>query len=312
MSDHQRLFAERLDGLRVEEGSTFGLGGHLVTAFPLRGDRQGSLDYALLEEALAADTLDVRELEQPAVGAVQAINRGDRPVLITDGDTLTGGQQNRVVNSSVLVPPGRLVLPVSCVERGRWHPDAIAFAASEIAYPALRMAKSAHVGASLRDSGHHVADQGQIWEEIAGRQAAGAVASPTESMPDLYEHRRDRLVAYARALPCPRDAVGVIFGYGGRVVSMEMFDAPDTLLRFWHRLVRAAALDALAQKPDVAVSLSRAVRMLNRAKKADCAPFPSPGLGEDVRVAGAGVEGAALMLRSIAVHAALYRVPTHG
>ena len=34
-------------------------------------------------------------------------------------------------------------------------------------------------------------------------------------------------------------AVGVIFGYGGRIVSLELFDAPDSLLRLWHRLVRA-------------------------------------------------------------------------
>jgi len=169
MEQQQQRLVERLDGLQVEEGHSFGLGGRLLTVFPLRGARQGRLDYVTLEAALAAESITIGELDEPQVNALAVTNRGDLPVLITDGDTLVGGQQNRVVNSTLLVPPGRLTLPVSCVERGRWHPDTRGFALSESAYPALRRAKGAQVAMSLRTGARHYADQGAIWKEVAER-----------------------------------------------------------------------------------------------------------------------------------------------
>ena len=42
-------------------------------------------------------------------------------ILLVDGDELVGARQNRVVNISILVGGGqRVVIPVSCVEHGRW------------------------------------------------------------------------------------------------------------------------------------------------------------------------------------------------
>ena len=49
--------------------------------------------------------LDVRELEDAAVGSLLAVNPTDTPVLIVEGEHFLGGKQNRAVNISVLVPP---------------------------------------------------------------------------------------------------------------------------------------------------------------------------------------------------------------
>lgn len=257
MDKQQHILSDRLGGVRVEEGHNFGLGGRLLTVFPLRGARQSRLDYTPLEDALAAGLVAIAELDEPQVNALSVTNHGDHPVLITDGDTLVGGQQNRVANSTILIASGRLTVPVSCVERGRWHPDTQGFAMSESAYPALRRAKSAQVGMSLRFGARHLADQGAIWHDVAKRQAAAAVHSSTEALRDIYASRHERLAPYVVALPCPPDTVGLLLGYGGRIVSLELFDAPGTLRRYWPRLSRAAALDALAQEPDVAIPLAR-------------------------------------------------------
>lgn len=308
MDEQQHVLVERFNGLHAEDGRTFGVGGRLLTVFPLRGERQGRLDYVTLAAALATESVAIAELDEPQVNALAVTNRGTCPVLITDGDTLVDGQQNRVVNSTVLLPPGQTILPVSCVERGRWHPEAQGFALSESAYPALRRVKSAQVGRSLHSGARHRADQGAIWREVAERQSAAASHSSTEALRDLYADHRDRLAAYTDALRYPADAVGLIVGYGGRIASLESFDASDTLKRCWSRLIRAAALDALAQPPGVAIPLPHAVRMLHRPQKAACRPFATPGLGADLRLAGGGVDGAALLHEGVVVHAALHRV----
>lgn len=249
---------QRLDTLWVEPGLTFGHDRRLLTVFPLRGEAHGALRYAPLDAALAAGTLEIREADPPSVNLLHVVNRGDLPVLITDGEELVGGRQNRVTNSTTLSPRGRTALPVSCVERGRWRPDAAGFAAHEAAYPALRQAKVMQVRDSLRVAGIHRADQAEVWASIAARQADHAVASDTEALRDLYDGRRERLDDYARALPAPRDVVGLIVAYGGRIAALEVFDAPATLGRLWPKLVRAAALDALALPPAAAVARDRA------------------------------------------------------
>jgi hypothetical protein len=201
-----------------------------------------------------------------------------------------------------------MTLPVSCVERGRWRPDAKSFSVSESAYPTLRRAKSSQVVRSLRAGERHQADQGAIWNEVATRQAAASVHSATEALRDLYADRHARLTTYVRALPYPRNTVGAIVGYGGRIVSLELFDSPEILKRRWSRLIRAAALDALVSKPAAAISTTRAIRMLHRPQRADVLRFTTPGLGTDLRLAGGGVEGAALLHDEIVVHAAFHRV----
>ncbi|MDP9437654.1 MAG: hypothetical protein M3P49_02760, partial [Actinomycetota bacterium] len=76
----------------------------------------------LLEVALEGGSLRVEEIgESGSVPELRVVNGGCTAVLILEGDELIGAKQNRVVNSSVLVAASsELVLPVSCVERGRW------------------------------------------------------------------------------------------------------------------------------------------------------------------------------------------------
>ena len=50
------------------------------------------------------------------------VNRGPKPTLIIDGEELVGAKQNRVVNLTILVAAeSELIIPVSCVEAGRWR-----------------------------------------------------------------------------------------------------------------------------------------------------------------------------------------------
>ena len=71
-------------------------------------------------------------------------NLGQKPVLLLDGEELIGAKQNRVVNLTILAPPKQvIVIPVSCVEAGRWHVQTEAFrTAVHVMYSRARSAKS--------------------------------------------------------------------------------------------------------------------------------------------------------------------------
>src|SRR3954470_6086477 len=73
-----------------------------------------------LEEALARRTVKVHETGN--VNELQIENLGDGEVFVQSGDIVKGGQQDRVLTVSLLLPPksGRIPIASFCVEQGRW------------------------------------------------------------------------------------------------------------------------------------------------------------------------------------------------
>lgn len=104
-----------LEGLRLGEAAVHG-GLAVVPLFSaLRGPA-----YVTLSEALATGTFTVAERDGGRVPELVAVNKGQKAVLVLDGEELIGAKQNRVANTTVLISAGAsVVLPVSCVERGR-------------------------------------------------------------------------------------------------------------------------------------------------------------------------------------------------
>ena len=103
-----------------------------LTVFPLVHPTPRAPFYLTLDEALAQGTVQVTEVSKGGhVPELLLINRGDRPVLLIDGEELVGAKQNRVLNLTILATPhSELVIPVSCVEQGRWSAVSPAFCAS--------------------------------------------------------------------------------------------------------------------------------------------------------------------------------------
>lgn len=83
----------------------------------------------LLDEALEKGFALITEAgEEGHVPFLLLCNKGTMPILILDGEELVGGKQNRVVNTTILAPPGcELTIPVACMEQGRWRQNSTAF-----------------------------------------------------------------------------------------------------------------------------------------------------------------------------------------
>ena len=93
-----------------------------LTVFPLFAEPHGQVDYLLADEAMASGTVSVQEVsEGGSVPDLLVENTGDARVLFLEGEELVGAKQNRVLNTSVLLPArSKVKVPVSCVEHGRW------------------------------------------------------------------------------------------------------------------------------------------------------------------------------------------------
>ena len=85
-----------------------------LSMVPLLGAEERDVEYLTLDEALSGGWAQVTEVSDAGqVSELKVVVRGDKPVLLLDGEELTGAKQNRVVNLTILAPPGRTtVIPV--------------------------------------------------------------------------------------------------------------------------------------------------------------------------------------------------------
>jgi hypothetical protein len=164
------------------------------------------------------------------------------------------------------------------------------------------------VSESMRSSGSRQANQGEVWGDIADKAVFFQVDSATGSMEDTYISRGKQLDAYSqafRAEPAQRGAVAAI---DGKVIGIELFDSAATFAKYLDKLVRGYALDALetANGKHLAPAAAEVERFLERIRAAAAERFSALGEGEDLRLSGEGITGAALTASGRMVHLAGY------
>jgi hypothetical protein len=226
-------------------------------------------------------------------------------VLIIDGEELVGAKQNRTVNITILVPAAAdVVVPVTCVEAGRWSARSRGFSSSpRVHFAAGRAAKSRQVSEALRFDGRAVADQGQVWNAIAEKSARMRVASPTRAMSDIFEGHAVSVDAYARALAPMASRVGAVFLLDDEAAGLDLFAHASTCRALLPKIVRGYALDAIERdvrrpshpaSPDAEALRGKAVAAAERMLRSPRQQFPSIGAGETWRLAGDHLSGGVL------------------
>jgi hypothetical protein len=140
-------------------------------------DQRGA-DYLTLDEALERHSVHIVEVSEGGhVPELKIVNEGKMSVLLLDGEELLGAKQNRIINLTILAPAHRTcVVPVSCVESGRWRHVSRGFAAAPRAqFAEGRAEKMRHVTSSLRQTG--------AARRISGKSGAGLRRSPPDWAP---------------------------------------------------------------------------------------------------------------------------------
>ena len=178
------------------------------------------------------------------VSELRAHNRGDRPVLLIEGETLLGAKQDRVLNVSVLLAAGQATtVPVSCVEAGRCGSPQPSQLSTRHAPPRLRERKTRSVIECSRRYGSHESDQGAVWDEVAAYDGAVGALSPTSALRDVQATAAGRVESLTPAAGPARRQVGVIVATDDHPTVLELFDDPVTFEAYWHSLIDGYALD---------------------------------------------------------------------
>lgn len=232
-----------------------------------------------LQEALAQRKFKVHE--KGNVNELEIENVGDQEVFIQAGDIVKGGQQDRVLSVSLVVPPksGRMPIAAFCVEPGRWtkrgSEDANGFASAEALMPSkaskLVMAKpaapqpDAGAGRNAPVRPGHVEDanpQQKVWSDVAriqGKLSANtgapvaALQSPSSLELSLENRNLEKAeTPYVDALKAAgeadEDTVGYVMVVNGKLSSADIYPSNGLFRKMWPKLLRASVIEALAEK----------------------------------------------------------------
>jgi len=261
------------------------------------------------------------------VNRLVLVNNSKRPLLLLAGEIVTGGKQDRVIGKDRIIPAESdpVDLSVFCVEPGRWVATSEHFGASESMYGgavggprrAAPMAMMAQPSVRAKAMGDK--DQEEVWAEVrkqkaavvggtlADMPAASADVEQTSSYARLMENQDVKKQVDAVAKPIEehyeslirqlrdRNAVGVVVAVNGRIIWADIFASTDLLQKYWPKLVRSYASEAVVTRAkDVEVSVNRAQSFLEDMEGRHETIESEPGVYRHTEVNGDGFKAFAL------------------
>ena len=305
----EKIVEARMEGIKFGE---LQIHGHVVV-IPIISENGSGPDYLTMKEALESQFLTVTEVtEGGTVPELKVINKGEKPVLLLDGEELSGAKQNRVLNTTILLKEkSETIIPVSCTEHGRWSYRSAHFEESgHIMSAKLRRIKNASVHENLKAMHAFRSDQGAVWDEIAIQAHINKVSPVTGAMKDVLEAKQEDLDAFLEHLPIVADQNGLIVLVNGKVVGLDMVSRPAAFGMLHPKLIRSYVMDALTEKPVMAKETPRdmAAAFLKKIHQCKEQPFDSIGYGRDYRYEGKKIVGSALVHENTVIHMAFFQI----
>ena len=223
----------------------------------------------------------IRRDDGAEVNRLVLVNNSKRPLLLLAGEVVSGGKQDRVIGKDRIVPAESdpIDLSVFCVEHGRWVATSQHFGASQAMYGsalAARMPNAAPMAIMVQPSVRAKAmgdkNQQEVWDEVSKQtsamkvQVANDAPSVASDMATVSSYAKvnenQEVQKYIDSVARPieqsyqslihqlrdRNAVGVVVAVNGRIVWADVFASSDLLSKYWPKLVRSYASEAVVTR----------------------------------------------------------------
>jgi hypothetical protein len=260
------------------------------------------------------------------VNRLVLVNNSKRPLLLLAGEVVSGGKQDRVIGKDRIVPAESdpVDLSVFCVEPGRWVATSEHFGASGAMYggavndPKAPAPMAIMVQPSVRAKAMGDKNQQEVWNAVnkqkeqvvmltAPAPAAQSEVARSSSYARVMENSEVRKQVEAVAKPIEqnyqslihqlrdRNAVGVVVAVNGRVIWADIFASTDLLAKYWPKLVRSYASEAVVTRAkDEDVSVQKAQQFLADMEGRRETIENEPGVYRHTEVNGDGFKAFAL------------------
>lgn len=281
-----------------------------LTVFPIKFEQQIMPEYILLEEALSSKNAIVTEkVEGGSVPELLLVNKSKNNILLLDGEELVGAKQNRIINISFMcLGMTEIVIPVSCVEQGRWAYKSRSFESGDFSSSRVRKSTKMSVMHSHRTTGTYRSDQGAVWNEVENLMSDIDAHSDTSAMHEGFEQRKSDLSNFENKIKIPDGFNGYMAFYGNILLSCDFFNDPSVLKKKWDKLRNSFVIESFRHrraKPDK-TTFEEALGFLKLALYAVKDTFKTPGAGTGIHLESERVVGHALVFEDCVVHISMF------
>ncbi len=272
-----------------------------------------SFEYISGAKAIEQNYIEIKEIDSSgSVNNIYLINSSDKYIFFMDGDILIGANQNRTLNSSVLIAPNsKINLPVSCVEQGRWSSISDKFHPSQYITPQkLRANKSKSVEESLRETKSHMAKQSEVWYDVNNYFFSYKMNSLTMNLSELFDRKKDDFEEFLNKFELSQEANGMALFTDNNSLSIDLFNRTDIYQEYFPKLLRSAALEVFRLKDKEnpiteAEAIYKTVNLFDNLENFRFEIFPGIGIGQEKRFISNEITGLELNFNNHLIHLTL-------
>jgi hypothetical protein len=199
-------------------------------------------------------------------------NKSIAPLILIDGEEVVGGDQNRIVNSTIVIAPqSESKIPVSCSERGRWGYKSEFKNSENIANFNTRRAK-----AYARRTKTPV--QSAVWSSIDKLETENQFISPTSAMSESYENQKVNLNEIIQSFEIVNGQNGVLIIINGEIKGFELFLNPAIYKEFHEKVLKSYLIDAEVKTTTFTINIDEAKLLIETTMDSSFEPKENIGL----------------------------------
>jgi hypothetical protein len=217
-----------------------------LSVVQFRTEKQNTFNYISGMSAIKREMIQVKEInEAGSVNNIAVFNLSNEFVFFMDGDILTGAKQNRVLNTSVLIAPNsNIIMPVSCVERGRWNSSTNKFDVADYSAPHhFRAKKSQEVKENLNRQKVHFCKQARVWNDIDHYQKTFNLESETSNISDIFNEKKNDFDQFIQLFNSEQESNGMCIFINEALLNIEIFNRTDIYDEYFPKILKGAAFD---------------------------------------------------------------------
>lgn len=273
-------------------------------------EQVNTFEYISLSNALRRDLIEVKEIsESGSVNDLLVFNKSDNFVFLSDGDILSGAKQNRVLNTSVLIEPNsKTVIPVSCIEAGRWRRTSEKFSEEDYVAPShLRSGKAKVVKENLKSGKIYAANQAEIWKDVSNYELSYNSFSSTSNLSDLFYENAQSFDEFIDNIKIANGSNGISIFNNNKLINLEIFNRCDIYDEYFSKLLKGNCLELfrMKEKPNSiseAEAFYKTNDFLDKFDSLNIERYKGVGVGEELRFDTEDMTGFELRCKNNLIH----------
>lgn len=243
-----------------------------MAIIPLKSQSDYKLDILTLKKGLELGLVEVKECNQSTVNTLIVKNNAVTPLLLVDGEEVIGGDQNRIVNSTILIAPkSESPISVSCTEQGRWAYKSEFKSSVHMADYNTRRVK-------LMAKRSNKPVQHEVWSSIETLEENLDFASPTRAMSESYDSQRVNHQEFIDAFEVAEGQNGVLVIINGEIKGFELFLNPEIYSHFHEKIIKSYLINSKAENTTFTINVDEARLLIENAKESVFEDKKSSGL----------------------------------